>query len=82
MIKNDNDLLRAVFDASAFLADILARYTSIEVHYRDCQLKDRRDLEDAVVDVYLAVLNYSAAVIRANNANVASKRALQALNQS
>lgn len=79
MIKNDNDLLNAVFDASDFLADTLARYATIEIHYMDYQFEDSGRLEDAIIHVYMAILNYSAAVMDINSANAAGKSVLQDL---
>jgi hypothetical protein len=73
MIQNDNDHSSAVFGASEFLAEALARYASIELHYRDSTSEDLRWLERVIVDVYLAILNYTVAVMDANNVNVASK---------
>jgi hypothetical protein len=82
MVQNDKDLLSAVFDASEFLADVLARYARIEIYYRDSPSGDLGRLEGAIIRVYSAILNYAVAVMDANTANTASKGFLRALNRS
>jgi hypothetical protein len=62
MVQNDQDGLNAVFDASAFLANLLARYANIEANYTKRPCPDSDQLERRIVDVYVAVLLYSAAV--------------------
>lgn len=52
----------AIFEASDYLAQLLARYANIEAYYRDVQIPDTYDFENAIVNVYLAVLQYSAKV--------------------
>lgn len=61
-MQNDLDRLAAVFEASALLADVLAYYASIESNFRDRSFEDSEQLEDAIIDVYVAVLEYSAKV--------------------
>lgn len=51
-----------VFNASAFLTDVLRRYTNIEANYRDQTVPDVEHLEDRIVAVYKAVLEFSAKV--------------------
>jgi len=63
-------------DASAYLADILARYASIEQHYGDTQMDDWPQLRDCIVDVYAAVLKYTFAVKIALQSGVCSTRIL------
>ncbi len=62
MAQNDQDGLNAVFEASEFLANLLARYANIEANYRKRPCTDSDQLERSIVDVYVAVLLYSAAV--------------------
>lgn len=45
MIKVNYDLLEARFEASKYLADILAYYASIEVQYRDLYLMIRNNFK-------------------------------------
>ena len=54
--------MNAIFDASEFLAQVLARYASIEANCRDTQIPDLEHFEDDVVAVYAAVLRYFAKV--------------------
>ena len=58
MVQNDKDRMDAIFDASEFLAQVLARYASIEANCRDTQIPDLEDFEDGIVAVYAAVLKY------------------------
>ncbi len=73
MIKNDHDLLNSIFDATGYLSGIIARYTSIAIDYRDRKFNDSERLEDAIIEVYVAILNYSAAVADAQNVNFAGR---------
>lgn len=77
MIQNNNDLSSAVFNASGFLADILACYASVEVDHRDCLFGDSSRLKNAIIEVYLAILNYAMAAMNASSANAATKCCLQ-----
>ena len=52
----------AIFEASDFLAQILARYANIEAYYRDIHIPDTEYFENAIIGVYIAVLQYSAEV--------------------
>ncbi|KAE8353294.1 WD40-repeat-containing domain protein [Aspergillus coremiiformis] len=66
MIQNHQDLQDSIFQASAFLTDVLSRCGFIEIHYlrngsSDTKTKDM--VRDAVVRVYTAVLRYSAEVV-------------------
>ncbi len=56
------DRIDAIFDASEFLARILARYANIEAHYRDAKIPNQEHFEDGIVSIYVAVLQYSARV--------------------
>lgn len=51
-----------MFNASAFLTDVLRRYTNIEANYRDQTVPDVEHLEDRIVAVYKSVLEFSANV--------------------
>ena len=62
MVQNDQDRLSAVFEASGFLANLLARYANIEANYRKYRFTDSDQLERTIVDIYVAILEYSAAV--------------------
>jgi hypothetical protein len=52
------------FEACGHLADLLARYSRIEAHYRIRHVKDGKPIEDAMVRVYTAILVYAAEVQR------------------
>ncbi len=82
MIKNNNDISSAVFAASEFLADVLARYSIVEAHYLDMPFNDSRRLEEVVIQVYSAVLNYTAAVTEEKRASSISEHFLEVLKLS
>lgn len=73
LVQNDKDRLDKIFDASEFLADLLARYANIERRYCHPETSDSRYLEEGIVDVYVAVLRYSAKVKTSQQANMSSK---------
>lgn len=70
LAQNDLDRLSAVFEASGLLADVLARYANIEANYMDRDFKDSKELESTIIDVYVAVLKYSAEVTRQSQRNI------------
>jgi hypothetical protein len=72
MVQNDQDGLSAIFEASEFLANLLARYANIEANYRKWPCTDSDQLERSIVDVYVAILQYSAAVKAAHQRSALS----------
>ncbi|KAJ6032534.1 WD40-repeat-containing domain protein [Penicillium herquei] len=59
--KNHHDAHAAVFQSSEFLAEKLSRYGLIEVAYRhDKTIKSKEGVENAIIQVYFAILNYAA----------------------
>ena len=58
-MQADLDRTQSIFEASAFLADLLARYARIELHYGDPDIDDWLQLQDSIVSVYAAVLRYA-----------------------
>ena len=52
---------------------VLARYANIEANYRDREMNDSETFEKVIVDVYIAVLQYSAKVKISQRAGRASK---------
>ena len=72
MVQNDKDRLNATFEASTYLANLLARYANIEAHYRDPQSIDVKELENGIVSVYVAILRYSAEVKESQRMGVSS----------
>jgi hypothetical protein len=75
MFKNNKDIKTALFESSEYLAGLLARYASLEIHYRDIDTKDSGHLEDAIIGVYEAVLKYAAVVGKDLKTNVIRKSA-------
>ena len=51
---------------------VLARYANIEANYRDRVMNDSETFEKVILDVYVAVLQYSAKVKSSQRARRAS----------
>ncbi|PYH85573.1 hypothetical protein BO82DRAFT_429091 [Aspergillus uvarum CBS 121591] len=62
LVKNDIDRRDAIVDASEFLAKALAYHSIIEHNYRKGTNPSSARLDDALVDVYVALLRYIAEV--------------------
>lgn len=83
MTQNYCDQQDQWFESSAFLADTIARTTLYEIHYLNKNPNTKDAIEIALRHVYMAVLDYSAEVIRIGRSR-AGKRILKsviALNQ-
>lgn len=72
-MKNDLDTLEAVFESAVFLSDLLARFTSIDKKFRDRIVDDTLDFENTIVNVYLAILVYSAEITKQSQKNIPSR---------
>ena len=77
--QNHMDRLRVLFEASETLIDTLTRCAAIENSFRDKDLPDSDHLEDTIVDVYVAVLEFSAAIISQNKMKIV-RRVLTSIN--
>ncbi|MCJ1385367.1 hypothetical protein MMC17_008489 [Xylographa soralifera] len=73
MLKNDKDRTEAVFDSSAFLARLLAKYAIIEAHYRDRASTNQDAIENTIIEVYLAILKYTIEVKKSFNLSLAGR---------
>lgn len=62
LAQNDHERLDLLLTSSAFLANVLTQYANTESHYRDQRIGGVERLEDAVIDVYVAILEYAATV--------------------
>lgn len=62
LVQNDKDMMDLTFEACEYLADLMARYARIEVHYRERRAKREKPLERALVSVYVAILVYASEV--------------------
>ena len=65
MIKNDIERRDDIFHAAGYLAGILSYYVIVDDQYRERKVESDRGLEDSLVGVYTAVLQYAAEVKRA-----------------
>ncbi|KAH8425514.1 ATP-binding protein [Aspergillus melleus] len=65
MVKNYQDQQEAIYESSAFLANILARYSILESLY----LKGQLQTQDAIVRVYKAILEYASEVNKRQEAS-------------
>ncbi|GLB03575.1 hypothetical protein AtubIFM57258_008814 [Aspergillus tubingensis] len=70
LIQNNQERMQRIWEASEYLAVLLARYSRIEALYHRVQIFNAAELGDAIVNVYICVLQYSAKVKQA----VTSKR--------
>ena len=77
--QNHMDRLRKLFEASEALIDTLTRCAAIEASFRDKDLPDSHHLEDTIVEVYVAVLEFSAAIISQNKLKIV-RRVLTSIN--
>lgn len=62
--------MQRIWEASEYLAVLLARYSRIEALYHRVQVSNAAELGDAIVNVYICILQYSAKVKQ----SVTSKR--------
>ncbi|KAB8275406.1 hypothetical protein BDV30DRAFT_236772 [Aspergillus minisclerotigenes] len=81
MVQNDIQRRDAVFAASEYLADTLAYYTSIDTHRRDQNVDSDENLDNSLLGVYSALLDYSAEVnkVREQNAVVRVGKSIYAI---
>ncbi|QMW44579.1 hypothetical protein G4B11_007999 [Aspergillus flavus] len=69
MAKNSVDQKETAFKSSEFLSDILARYVILDDHCRKKKLPSSDGLDDAIVQVYKAIFEYTAEVKKRLNAS-------------
>lgn len=62
MIKNDIERRDDLFEASEYLAKTISYYTIFDDYYRKMEVGSDRGLEDALIEVYAAILEYTAKV--------------------
>ena len=70
IMQSHMDRRRVLFEASETLIDTLTRCAAIENSFRDKDLPDSDHLDDGIVDVYVAVLEFSAAIISQNKMKI------------
>lgn len=77
LAQYDKDRMDHTFEASEYLAQQLVKYAQIELYYQripfDGAERNTADLENAMLQVYVAVLQYSAEVKKSLEASVACK---------
>ncbi|QMW39186.1 hypothetical protein G4B11_002466 [Aspergillus flavus] len=73
MVQNDIQRRDAVFAASEYLADTLAYYISIDTHHRDQNVDSDQNLDNALLGVYSALLDYSAEVNKVREQNAVAR---------
>ena len=66
LAQNDMDRFNDIMESSAFLANILARYKSVETNYLTRSFEESDQLKAAIVEAYTAILEYTAAVKKAS----------------
>ncbi|KAI2824605.1 hypothetical protein CBS115989_562 [Aspergillus niger] len=73
IIKNDIERRDEIFHAAEYLAGILSYYAIVDNHYRERKAESDEGLEDALVEVYTAVLQYTVEVKKAENESKAAR---------
>lgn len=63
-----------MFEAFRNSTDTLSRCAAIEASYRDRDLPDSDYLEDTIVGVYVAILEFSAEIVSQNNMKIVRRR--------
>ena len=79
MAQNHNDLRGALFESLEYLVDILARCAFMEErHYHEKQSKIcNQENEQAIIQVYMAVLHYAVEVCSIQLSNTGKKEMLE-----
>ncbi|PYI34344.1 hypothetical protein BP00DRAFT_390371 [Aspergillus indologenus CBS 114.80] len=73
LLQNDLQRRDDIFEAAEYLARNLAYYAIVDSHYRERQVGSDRGLEDALVEVYTAILQYAAEVKEAEKESKATR---------
>lgn len=83
MTRNYFDQQDQWFESAAFLADTIHRSARFEIFYLNKNPKAEDSIEKALIQVYVAILNYSAEVIKINRSRMGKKilKSVLALNQ-
>ncbi|KAF9892568.1 hypothetical protein FE257_000970 [Aspergillus nanangensis] len=75
IVQNTLDRRDAIFTASGYLAETLAYYALIDANYRNQGVGSDHNLDQALLQVYSAILLFSAEVKKAQDENAASRAA-------
>ncbi|KAJ5618698.1 hypothetical protein N7528_006809 [Penicillium herquei] len=73
LIKNDIERRDSLMEACEFLAGVLTYHAIIEHNYLSIYATGKQGLEDALVDVYVAILQYTAEIQKASNENIQAR---------
>ncbi|XHG01776.1 hypothetical protein AWENTII_005149 [Aspergillus wentii] len=73
MINNAIERRDDIFEASEYLASTLFYYAIVDSHYLDRKVESDQGLEDSLVEVYTAVLQYTAEVKKAEKESAAAR---------
>ncbi|KAB5577877.1 hypothetical protein GE09DRAFT_1214089 [Coniochaeta sp. 2T2.1] len=73
LVQNDKDRTDLIFEACGYLASLMARYSRLQAHYWARQVKGGKPLEDAIINVYKAILVYPAAVKQSLNSTAMNR---------
>ncbi|KAL4947207.1 hypothetical protein BDW69DRAFT_190404 [Aspergillus filifer] len=69
MVQNDISRRDAVFASSEFLAETLAYYSLVDAHHRHQKVDSDENLDNALLQVYIAILDYTAEVNKVKQEN-------------
>ncbi|KAL2833717.1 hypothetical protein BDW59DRAFT_179437 [Aspergillus cavernicola] len=73
MVQNDISRRDAIFASSEFLAETLAYYTLVDAHHRHQKVDSDQNLDNVLLQVYTAVLDYTAEVNKVKQQNAGSR---------
>ncbi|KAJ5353699.1 hypothetical protein N7541_006263 [Penicillium brevicompactum] len=78
IVQNRLDRRDAIFAASGYLAETLSYYTLIDVNYRNQNVGSDKNLDEALLRVYTAILEFTVEVKKGRDENEA-KRTFQSV---
>lgn len=64
MVSTDIERRDAMFASSEYLAEQLAYYALVDTHYRDQKIEGSQNFDRSLVNVYGALLEYTAEVTK------------------
>ncbi|KAE8152368.1 hypothetical protein BDV25DRAFT_137941 [Aspergillus avenaceus] len=73
MVQNDIERRDSIFEAAEYLANKLAYFSIVDKECRYEALSSNQQLEDALVAVYIAILEYSAEIRRKHDESIAAR---------
>lgn len=76
IVQNNLDRRDAIFESSEYLAETLAYYALIDANYRNLHVGTDKNLDQALLRVYSAILEFTAEVKKGVDESAAGKQRL------